>query len=125
MTLHSIHAAFLTFHADFMAAVDVGLVIHSLQLVWEMNRSCRKAGYFETSVEELDHTTWGDGGTCSGLPTPMDVPTRSQAAARMSAAEVLSYLRQLAGRVWLDHPLTFEGGGGNRGSYADWEMFQG
>ena len=63
--------------------------------VWEANCSCKDAGYFESSMKELDQT-WG---TCSGLPSPMDVPTMSQAAARESAAEVLRALRQVAGRV--------------------------
>ena len=94
--------------------------------VWEANCSCRKAGYFETSVGELDQT-WGKGGACFGLPSPMDVPTMSQAAARESAAELLRAIRQLAGRVCpeLSAAVTIEGKGeSSRSSYADWEVFQ-
>ena len=69
-----------------------------LKTMWEANCSCRSAGYPEGDVMELSQT-WGEDGSCSGLPSPMDVPTMSQAAARQSAAEILRSLRQLAGRA--------------------------
>ena len=93
--------------------------------VWNANCSCRKGGYLESCVDELEET-W-DGRDCSGLPSPMDVPTMSQAEARESAAQVLRALRQLAGRVWPNHPATAvveSSSGSNRSSYADWEVFQ-
>ena len=83
--------------------------------------------YLERSVDDLDQT-WGDGDTCSGLPSPMDVPTMSQAAARESAAEVLRAIRQLAGRVWPEQSaaVTIDEvkSGISRSSYAEWEVFQ-
>ena len=97
-----------------------------LRNMWEANCSCRAAGYPESSLEEFNQT-WGDGSACSGLPSPMDVPTMSQAAARESAVEVLRALRQLAGRVWPDHPAAAVSRGDGRcdpASYADWEMLQ-
>ena len=79
-------------------------------------------------MEELK-VTWGDGSTCPGLPSPMDVPTRSQAAARESAAEVLRAIRQMASLVWPDHPAAAAAGslcgnGIDPASYADWELLQ-
>ena len=77
-------------------------------------------------MKELDQT-WGYGSTCSGLPSPMDVPTMSQASAREKAAEVLRALRQFAGRVWPEQSAAVEvegNSGSNRSSYADWEVFQ-
>ena len=94
--------------------------------MWEANCSCRAAGYSEVTCDELK-MTWGDGSTCSGLPSPMDVPTMSQAAARESAAEVLRALRQLAGRVWPEQSAAVAievNSGCSRSSYADWEVFQ-
>ena len=95
-----------------------------LKTMWEANCSCRRAGYPEGGIPELNQT-WGDGSTCSGLPSPMDVPTMSQAAARESAAEVLRSLRQLAGLMEPDRPAR-----GNSSStddptsYAGWEVLQ-
>ena len=98
-----------------------------IKIMWEANCSCRAAGYPEASSGEL-RTTLGDGGsTCSGLPSPMDVPTASQAATRESAAEVLQLLRQLAGLVWPDHPAETAASCSNGigpASYADWEVLQ-
>ena len=126
VTLHSIYGSLLYFRPDFVPGEGVDLISHLLADVWEANCSCRRAGYLESSVKELDQT-WGDGSTCSGLPSPMDVPTMFQAAARDSAAEVLRALRQLAGEVWPDHPAATEikvGSGSDCSSYADWEVFQ-
>ena len=127
VVLHRVYESLLIFCSDHQnfngpdADID-GL----LKDVWEANCSCRQAGYPESSLEELDKT-WGDGSTCSGLPSPMDVPTMSQAAASESAAEVLRALRQLAGRVWPEQSAlaVIEGSSGSdRSSYADWEVFQ-
>ena len=107
----------------------VAVVHRHIMTMWEANCSCRAAGYPEGSLEEI-HATWGDGSTCSGLPSPMDVPTMSQATARESAAEVLRALRQLAGLVWPDHPTAAEAAassysnGIDPASYADWEVLQ-
>ena len=92
------------------------------------NSSCRVEGYPESGIKEQDET-WGDGSTCSGLPSPMDVPTLSQAAARESAAEVLRVLRQAAGLVWPGHPAAAAVAAASSGlqnptSYADWEVLQ-
>ena len=129
MTLHSMHATLDCFCPDYI--IESGASLTGLMKdVWEASCSCQEVGYFESSVEELDQTwgQWGDGSTCSGLPSPMDVPTMSQAAARVSTAEVLRALRQLAGRAWPDHPATaveIDGNNGSsRSSYADWEVFQ-
>ena len=98
-----------------------------LQVMWEANCSCEAAGYPKGSLAELK-ATWGDGSTCSGLPSPMDVPVMSQAAARESAFEVLRALRLLAGRVWPDLPAAAAANGGcsrmHAASYADWELLQ-
>ena len=61
-----------------------------------------------------------------GLPSPLDVPTMSQAAARESAAEVLQYIRQLAGLVWPDLTAVQAASScaDDPASYADWEMLQ-
>ena len=127
MTLHFIHETLLILNSGYrtFSLMDTSLTV-SLRVVWEANCSCRNAGYPESTMEELDHT-WGDGSICSGLPSPMDVPTSSQAAARESAAQVLRALRQVAGRVWPDHPAAamIEGSSGcGRSSYAEWEAFQ-
>ena len=126
MTLHSLYESLLSLcTGGTMTKLDASLVRRLLKDVWDANCSCRKAGYPESRLEEI-HQTWGDGSTCSGLPSPMDVPTMSQAAARESAAEVLRALRQLAGRVWPDHPATavIEGSSSSHlSSYADWEVF--
>ena len=97
-----------------------------IKVMWEANCSCRAAGYPEASRGELKDT-WSDGSTCSGLPSPMDVLTGSQAAARESAAEVLRYIRQLASLVWPDHPAAAASScnhGLDPASYADWEVLQ-
>ena len=99
--------------------------VDHLRSMWEANCSCRAAGYPETSLEELNQT-WSDSSICSGLPSPMDVPNRSQAAARESAAEMLWALRQLAGLLWPEQPVAAaaSSGMGDPASYADWEMLQ-
>ena len=100
-----------------------------LRVMWEANCSCRAAGYPESSIKEMK-ATWGDGSTCSGLPSPMDAPTRSQTAARESAAEVLQSLRKIAALAWPDDTaiaIAAGAGGGGRSSvaaYADWEVLQ-
>ena len=94
-----------------------------LKTMWEANGSCSTAGYPEGSVAELNQT-WGDCSTCSGLPSLMDVPTESQAAARESAAEMLHSLRQLAGRVWPSKPADDGDSIGDPSSYAEWEVLQ-
>ena len=97
-----------------------------LRIIWEANCSCRAAGYPESSFEELKDT-WGDGSACSGLPSSMDTPTRSQSAARESATELLQYIRQLAGLVWPDLIAAAQAassGVDDPTSYADWEMLQ-
>ena len=118
-----------------------GIPISShLRTMWEANCSCRAAGYSAGGTMRELQLTWGEGtttgsngSTCSGLPSPVDVPTRSQAAARESAAEVLRKLRQLAGLVWPDHAAAGANAagadsGGRSGSsvaaYADWEVLQ-
>ena len=107
-------------------------VCHHLRVMWEANCSCRSAGYSEGNIDELAQA-WGDGSTCSGLPSQTDVPTQSQAEARASAAELLRILRELAGRVWPDHPaaaaaVETEGGRSNSNTvvvdYADREVLQ-
>ena len=112
-------------HSD--ASLEVTVVQGHFKVMWEANCSCRAAGYPEACIEELKDI-WGEGSTCSGLPSPMDVTTRSQAAARESAAEVLRALRQLAGRVWPDHPAVAAASSCSNGidpaSYADWEVLQ-
>ena len=112
---------------DFASGVTAGAIRNHIRVMWEANCSCQAAGYPEGDMEEL-RVTWGDGSTCSGLPSPMDVPTRSQAAARESAAEVLRSLRQLAGLVWPDHPAaaatSIRSNGIDPASYADWEVLQ-
>ena len=115
----------LTRESDINAA-GVSDARHHFKVMWEANCSCRAAGYPERSVGELTRT-WGDGSTCSGLPSPIDVPTQSQAAARESAAEVLRNIRRLAGLVWPDHPAAAARGPSNGvdpASYADWEVLQ-
>ena len=113
---------------DERGQLNAGYADH-LKTMWEANGSCSTAGYPnpESGVADLNHT-WGDGSNCSGLPSPMDVPTASQAAARESAAEVLHSLRQLAGpgaaRVRPDHPVACDGDISEPSSYAGWEMLQ-
>ena len=122
MILHSMYETLLRFRSTDADASLIGLLVD----VWAANCSCRKSGYFESSIKELSQT-WGDGSTCSRLPSPMDVPTMSQAAARVSAAEVLRALRQLAGRVWPEQSAAVAievNSGCSRSSYADWEVFQ-
>ena len=111
---------------------DINMIsaVHAhIKTMWEANCSCRAAGYhLEGSPEELQ-MAWMDGSTCSGLPSPMDTPTMSQAAARESAAEVLRLLRQLASLVWPHHPAAVEpaskrSNGIDPASYADWEVLQ-
>ena len=92
--------------------------------MWEANCSCRSAGYPKGSMEEIKAAS-GNGSTCSGLPSPMDVPTAPQAAARESASEVLRSLRQLAGRVWPKHPAgSGESLISDPASSAGWEVVQ-
>ena len=97
--------------------------------IWEANSSCRAAGYPESSVEEL-YRGWGHDSVCTGWPSPVDVPTRSQAAARESGVEVLRALRELAGLVWPEHAAAASASAARRdvvgdpGLYADWEMLQ-
>ena len=110
--------------------IDMGLALsviqNNIKIMWEANCSCRAVGYPEGKLALGQ--TWGDGSTCSGLPSPMDVPTRSQAAARESAAEVLQNIKHLAGRVWPDHPAKAAASSFNNiidpVSYADWEVMQ-
>ena len=97
-----------------------------LEVMWEASCSCRNAGYPEISVEELNQSG-GDGSACSGLPSPMDVPTASQAAARASAAEIVRSLRQLAklSPVQPGHPAGGDSNSiGDPASYAGWEVLQ-
>ena len=127
LTLHRVFEALSSFCSnDDNSTVEVASFISLLNVVWDVSCSCREAGYPESSMKELDQT-WGDGSACSGLPSPMDVPTRPQAVARESASEALQYLRQLAGRVWPDNPARGAMGGSSgsdRASYAEWELFQ-
>ena len=128
MTLNTMYMSVLCLRPECLTDGSLNVSLGGLlRDLWEANCSCRKAGFFENSLKELSQT-WGDGSTCSGLPSPMDVPTMSQAAARESAAEVLRALRQLAGRIWPDHPAVAAIEGrirSDRGSsYADWEVFQ-
>ena len=81
---------------DISMGDPVAALGNHINAMWEANCSCRAEGYPETSFEELSRS-WGDGSTCSGLPSPIDVPTRSQAVARESAAEALRYIRHMAG----------------------------
>ena len=113
---------------DVSTALPVAAVHGHIKAMWEANCSCRTAGYPETSFEELNRA-WGDASVCSGLPSPMDVPTMSQAVARESAAELLHHIRQLAGLVWPDHPAAAAAtsscsNGIDPASYADWEVLQ-
>ena len=115
----------------------ISLSANHLQVMWEANCSCRAAGYptgEAKSIAEI-HRAWGsNGSTCSGLPSPMDVPTRSQAAARESATDLLRSFRKIAVLVWPNHTATAAdaaaavgaGGGGriNMAAYADWEVLQ-
>ena len=78
-------------------------------------------------MEELK-VTWSNVNTFSGLPSPMDVPTRSQSVARESAAAVLESLRRLADLVWPEYPAAVAASSCSNGtdpaSYADWEVLQ-
>ena len=74
---------------------------------------------------ELHYLLW--------LPSPMDVLTWSQAAARESAAEVLRSFRKIATLVWPNHPsaeAAEPAGGAGTGTavwqrtHADWEVLQ-
>ena len=111
--------------------IFISLSTNHLQVMWEANCSCRAAGYPENSIVE-SHQAWGNGSTCSGLPSPMDVPTRSQAAARESAAEVLQSFRNIATLVWPNHAAAANaeaagvdrGGSSSVAAYADWEVLQ-
>ena len=111
---------------DATMEIAITAISKHIKVMWEANCSCRAAGYPEGSRGELKET-WGDGSTCSGLPSPIDVPTRSQAAARESAAEVLRCIRELAGLVWPNHPAAVASScnhGIDPTSYADWEVLQ-
>ena len=124
LTLHQVYESLSCFCSDYLS--EAGTSIPGLLVaIWNANCSCRKAGYSESCAEELEET-WDDS-DCSGLPSPMDAPSMSQAASRDSAAQVLRALRQLAGRVWPVHPATAvveNSSGSDRASYADWEVFQ-
>ena len=91
-----------------------------LKTMWEANCSCRRAGYPEGSITEA----WGDVSNCSGIPSPVDVPTMSQAAARESAAEMLRSLRQLAGLMQPNLSVGGDAENSNPTSYAGWEVLQ-
>ena len=115
---------------DVSTALPVAAVHGHIKTMWEANCSCRAAGYPEGSVEE-PRKTWRNGSgssTCPGLPSPMDVPTMSQAAARESAAGLLQHIRHLAGLVWPDHPEAETANSCCNGidpdAYADWEVLQ-
>ena len=76
LTLHRVFEALSSFCSnDDNSTVEVASFISLLNVVWDVSCSCREAGYPESSMKELDQT-WGDGSACSGLPSPMDVPTR-------------------------------------------------
>ena len=111
---------------DMLQRSDKGWKDH-FRTIWEANCSCRAAGYPESSMEEL-YRGWGNESSCTGWPSPVDVPTRSQAAARESGVEVLRALRQLAGLVWPEHAAAVASASrsvlGDPGLYADWEMLQ-
>ena len=106
-TLHYLSLCVIGLYGSELSGGETDRLVASyvghLRTMWKASCSCRSAGYPEGDIMELKQT-WGEGGSCSGLPSPMDVPTMSQAVARESAAEVLRSLRQLAGRVRLDHP---------------------
>ena len=132
ITLHTLTAMMNILIMESVGGHDsiTGMIVTSvrdhIKVMWEANCSCRAAGYPECDLEELNQT-WGDGNTCSGLPSPMDVPTRSQAAARESATEVLHNMQRLAGLVWPDHPAAAASScsdGIHPASYADWEVLQ-
>ena len=131
IVLHSLSALLLTLllesgHYDVGTGGTVDATADHFKTMWEANCSCRAAGYPEGSMKELN-VTWGDGSTCSGQPSPMDVPTRSQAVARVGAGKVLKSLRQLAGLVWPDHSAMAASSCSNGidpASYADWEVLQ-
>ena len=113
---------------DASSTLSVAAVHDHIKAMWEANCSCRAAGYPEGSAEELRKTWRSSGSTCSGLPSPMDVPTRSQAVARESAAKLLQNIRQMAGLVWPDHPAAAAANSCCNGiepaAYADWEVLQ-
>ena len=103
-----------------------------LRVMWEANCSCRAAGYPESSMGMIK-TAWGDGSACSWLPSPIDVPTMSQTAARESVAALLRSFRKVAALVWPNHTAAADAeaagmvGGGHSCSvvaYADWEVLQ-
>ena len=95
-----------------------------LHIMWRANCSCKRAGYSEATVDDLAES-WGEGETriCLGLPSPLDVPTRDQAAARESAAEMVWALRQMARLVWPEDVHTSTSSD-PAASYAEWEMVQ-
>ena len=119
--------ALIPSYGRYPVSVTIDSISSHIEVMWEANCSCRAAGYSGGRMEDLQ-ATWGDGSTCSGLPSPTDVPTRSQAAARESAAEVLRALGQLADLVWPDHPAAAATSncidGFDPPSYADWEVLQ-
>ena len=126
-TLHAVLVSVLSLYGANLNSNDlkqqlIASCMGHLQAMWEANCSCRRAGYPQGSFAELVRI-WSDGR--SGLPSPIDVPTMSQAAARESAAEVLRSLRQLVGLVLPDPP---EGGSSDSTcdptSYAGWELLQ-
>ena len=132
VVLHSLFCALVTLAVesgryDISMGDSVTAFENHIKTMWEANCSCRAEGYPETSFEELNLVR-GDGSTCSGLPSPIDVPTLSQAAARESAAKALLYIRQLAGLVWPDHPAAAAASSCSNGidpdAYADWEVLQ-
>ncbi len=87
LTLHRVFEELSCFSSndDDNSTTEVAGLFTLLNVVWDVSCSCREAGYPESSVTELDQT-WGGGSTCSGMPSPVDVPTRPQAAARHAAS---------------------------------------
>ena len=131
-TLHALSLCVMGLYGSELSGDETSRLAAShngyLKTMWEANCSCRRAGYPEGGVMELSQT--GEDGSCSSLPSPMDVPTMSQTAARQSAAEILRSLRQLAGRVPPRQPDDLPAGEDNNSSifdpasYAGWEVLQ-
>ena len=107
VTLHALSLCVIGLYGSDLSGDEMDRLTASynghLKTIWEANCSCRSAGYLMEPSEAQAQVS-----TCSGLPSLMDVPTMSQAAARESAAEILRSLRQLAGRV---RPDPSAGGG--------------
>ncbi len=73
--------------------LDVG---GHMKRLWGACCSCKAAGY---SASKFDDLLWPSD-ECSGLPSPIDVPTREELAARSSAKAVLGGIRRFASLVW-------------------------